>query len=411
MIGKTVRLAVIGLGQRGFLMLQDVLLLRKDVLISALCDVYEDRVEKAAKIVREAGRPKPFLTNDYHEILQYPGTDVVLIDTSWDTHIQIACDAMEAGKMSGMEVGGSCSLNDCWKLVRTYEKTGVCCAMLENCCYARNEMLVLNMVRMGFFGEVVHCSGGYRHDLRDEITRGRENRHYRFQNYLTRCGDNYPTHTLGPIMTILNLNHGNRLTSLVSMASKSRGLHDFIGKDKGTEYDAYSFSFNQGDVVTTMLKCANGESITLTLDTSLPRYYSRGFHVQGTNAMYEEDNKSLFLDGIYKEETKYNWQPHWNNVEEYREYDHPLWKKYLADGVKGGHGGADWLEIDAFIDGCRRNIPMPLDVYDAATLMAVTVLSEESIALGSQSVPVPDFTNGRWMSRKQWEPELPDENV
>ena len=403
MTENVLNIGLIGLGQRGSLMLEDVLVYREDLRVAALCDVYEDRIAGCVETLKKAGKPVPVTTKDYHEILADPKIDAVFVMTPWDSHIRIACEAMEVGKKCGFEVGGSYSLDDCWKLVRTYEKTGVMCAMLENCCYGHNEMLVLNMVRNGMFGEVVHCSGGYRHDLRDEITRGRENRHYRFHNYLGRNGDNYPTHDLGPIMNILDINHGNRILSLVSMASKSRGLHEFILQDKGPDYDAASFDFKQGDVVTTMLKCANGELITLTLDTCLPRSYSRGFHVQGTKAIFEEDNKSILMDGE-TEEVKYNWQPHWGNVEEYREYDHPVWKEYLKNGVKGGHGGADWLEISAFVQGCRKNVPAPLDVYDAATLMAVTALSEESIALGSSPVFMPDFTNGQWMYRKPWEP-------
>ena len=401
---ESLNIAVIGLGQRGTLLLKDTILPQPDVNVVALCDVYDDRCAENAKAVTDTGRPAPQLFRDYHDALDLDAVDTVIITAAWESHIEIACAAMLAGKAVGFEVGGAYSIEDCWKLIRTYEKTGVPCSMLENTCYGRDELLVLNMVRQGLFGEIVHCAGGYRHDLRDEISRGRENRHYRFRNYLSRCCDNYPTHDLGPIASILDLNHGNRMLSLVSMASKARGLHEFILQDKGADYDATNFQFAQGDVVTTLIKCAHGETISLTLDTSLPRPYSRCFHVQGSKGMYEEDNRSIFIDGKDREFHE-DWKPRWGCVEEYREaYDHPLWKEFLSDGVRGGHNGIDWLLMRAFIDAVKAGKSAPVDVYDAASWMAISTLSEQSIALGSAPVAIPDFTSGQWLLRPQWQP-------
>ena len=395
---------LIGLGQRGTLLTQDTLLPQKDLKIVALCDLYQDRCEALAATVEKSGRPKPQTTQDYHALLAMPEIDAVIVTSAWEAHIDIACDAMRAGKIVGFEVGGTYDVEDCWRLVRTYEQTGVPCSMLENSCYDRDELLVLNMVRQGLFGEIVHCAGGYRHDLRDEVSRGRENRHYRFRNYLNRCCDNYPTHDLGPISSILDINHGNRLLTLVSMASKARGLHEFILRDKGPDSDAAKLHFAQGDVVTTMIKCAHGETICLTLDTTLPRPYSRCFHVQGTKAMYDEDNRSICMDG---KDDKFHddWKPRWGCVEEYRaEYDHPIWKQFLADGVRGGHNGVDWLVIRRFIEAAKAGTASPVDVYDAATWMSIAPLTEQSIALGSLPVAIPDFTKGKWMLRPQWQP-------
>lgn len=276
--------------------------------------------------------------------------------------------------------------------------------MLENCCYGRDELMVLNMVRQGVFGEIVHCQGGYRHDLRDEIAGGRENRHYRFRNYLHRNCENYPTHELGPIANVLDINRGNRMLSLVSVASKAVGLHEYLVREKGEGYDASRMQFMQGDVVTTIIKCAHGETICLTLDTTLPRAYSRGFHVQGTKGMYMEDNKSIFLD--QKDNAfDFNWQERWNNIAEYQgQYDHPVWKAYQEEGIRGGHDGMDWLVVRAFFDAAKKKLPVPIDVYDTAAWMCVSGLSEQSIAMGGMPVAIPDFTNGRWMQRKPWEP-------
>jgi len=265
--------------------------------------------------------------------------------------------------------------------------------------------MVLNMVRKGIFGEIVHCQGGYRHDLRNEITYGRENRHYRLNNYMHRNCENYPTHELGPIAKILNINRGNRMLTLTSMASKARGLHEYILKNEGPQHDLANYQFAQGDVVTTTILCAHGETIVLTLDTTLPRAYSRGFHVQGTKAMYMEDNNSIFIDGVHNE-YDFNWKAQWNNFEQYREkYEHPLWRNYKP-GEDAGHGGMDTLVLMAFFDSVRRQVQTPIDVYDMASWMSITALSEQSIAMGGHPVAIPDFTNGKWLNREP-EPEGP----
>ena len=178
------KVAVVGLGNRGASLLKHCILPREDVRVAAVCDTYEDRRERAAAMVTEAASRPRSSTGDYREILRMPEVDAVIIMASWESHINLACDCMRAGKYTAVEVGGAYSVDDCWRLVRTYEETGVPCMMLENCCYGRDELMALNMVRQGIFGEVIHCQGGYRHDLRDEVSYGREERHYRFRNYL-----------------------------------------------------------------------------------------------------------------------------------------------------------------------------------------------------------------------------------
>ena len=401
---KKIGIALVGLGNRGISMLKDCLLPRREVEILSVCDVYEDRRARAVQSIKEAGRPEPLSTADYREAIDRPDVDAVLLMTPWDDHINLACFAMRSRKYTGMEVGGAYSLDDCWKLVRTFEETGTPCMLLENCCYGRDELMVLNMVRQGLFGEIVHCQGGYRHDLRDEVSFGRENRHYRFRNYRARCCENYPTHELGPIANVLDINRGNRLVSLVSMASKAAGLHEYLQREKGSSYDGTRLPYAQGDVVTTILKCARGETICITLDTTLPRFYSRGFHVQGTRGMYMEDNHSVFLDG-QDNAFDFKWREKWGCADAYRDaYEHPVWKAYLEQGVRGGHDGMDWLEMDAFLRAVSEQAPAPIDVYDAAAWMSVSCLSEQSVALGGAPMAIPDFTNGKWLSREPWQP-------
>ncbi|MBC8543378.1 Gfo/Idh/MocA family protein [Bianquea renquensis] len=398
-VKEQLKIGVVGLGGRGTSLLEAVMIPMEDISIIGVCDKYEDRRMHAAQMVKEKKGNEPLCTADYKEILALGELDALVVTTSWADHLQPAIDAMKAGKRVAMEVGGAYSLDQLWQLVHTSEETGIPCMMLENCCYGRDELMVRNMVEQGVFGEIVHCQGGYHHDLRHEISFGRENRHYRLDNYKNRNCENYPTHELGPIAKVLKINHGNRMVSLSSVASKSRGLNDYLKREKGDEYDITNYPFAQGDVVTTTIRCAHGETIVLTLDTTLPRAYSRGFHIQGTRAMYMEDNRSLFIDGVHNQ-YDFCWKDQWNNVEEYRDqYEHPIWKQYLAEGIKGGHDGMDWLVFRAFFESVMKDEEPPIDVYDTAAWMCISALSENSIAMGGLPVAIPDFTNGKWITR------------
>lgn len=397
-----VNIGVVGLSGRGSGMLRE-LLHCEGVRVPAVCDKYEDRANRGAEIVKEETGTVPDVYLDYKEMLKREDLDAVFCATTWITHARIATDAMRAGKHVAMEVGGAASIEECWQMVRASEETGKFCMLLENCCYDRKEMAIYNMVKQGIFGEIIHMQGGYQHDLRDEISLGRENRHGRLYNFQMRNGELYPTHQLGPISKVLGINRGNRYISVCSMASKSRGLNEWIKKNKGEDYDLADYHFNQGDVVTTMIKCANGETVVLTHDCSLPRPYSRAYRVQGTKGIYMEDGNSIYLEGRTKHKEG-DWMHHGESFDDYLdEFEHPLWKKYKIDGVhEGGHGGMDFLVLSAFAESVRLDAKPPIDVYDAAVWMAVTCLSEQSIAVGGAPVPFPDFTNGMWIDREPY---------
>lgn len=401
---ETVNIGVIGLGGRGQGNLGE-LLNCEGVRVTAVCDKYEDRAQRGREIVEEKTGTTPGVYLDYKELLKRDDLDAVAIFTTWITHGRIAIDAMRAGKHAAIEVGGAASIEECYQMVRASEESGKFCMLLENCCYDRAEMALYNMVRQGLFGEIIHMQGGYQHDLRDEICLGRENRHGRLFNFQHRNGELYPTHQLGPISKVLGINRGNRYISLSSFASKTRGLHEWILNNKGADYDLASCNFNQGDVVTTVIKCANGETVLLTHDCSLPRPYSRGYRIQGTKGIYMEDGGTIYLEGI-SHENKEHWTHTWESFEDdgyLEKYDHPLWKKYRVDGIHaGGHGGMDFLVLSAFVESVRLDAKPPIDVYDTATWMAITCLSEQSIAMGGLPVPVPDFTAGMWIDREPY---------
>lgn len=399
---KEINLGIIGHGHRGAGMLGTILECFGDIKVTYVCDEYEDRTIDAAKNVREICGKAPASTTNPYELIKSDKVNCVMIFAAWEAHIPLAVEAMKAGKTVALEVGGAYSVDDCWNLVRTYEETKTPFMMLENCCYGKYELMLLEVMKKKGFGKVSHCTGAYGHDLRSEITGGIKNRHYRLRNYITRNCDNYPTHALGPIAKLLKINKGNRMISLVSVASVANGLADYIKRNLEDDANLKDLNFIQGDVVTTIIKCAGGETITLNLDTTLPRFYSRGLTIRGTYGGFCEDNRSIYFDnGMINEENEFDWKAQWGNAEEYLQENLPeIWKKYGADAESTGHEGMDYMVLKAFFESVKNDMEMPIDVYDAAAWMAVTALSECSVANGGAPVAIPDFTCGKWLKDK-----------
>ncbi len=396
---EKVKIAFIGLGHRGPGLLR-LLANMTDVEIVGLSDLYQDRLEGGLAILKDNGYKKmPVADLDYRKLLDVPGVQAVITPSSWTSHVPILLDAMEHGLYAATEVGGATSIEQCWQLVHTSKRTGMPCMLLENCCYGREEMTVMNMIKHGLFGELVHAEGGYRHDLREEVCMGEENRHYRLVNYSNRNGDVYPTHDLGPIAKYLGINRGNRMVMLSSMASKSVGLNEWSLQHRGADDPLTKRHFTLGDVVTTNIKCAHGETITLFHDTSLPRPYSRANLLQGTKGIWQEDTRGVFFEGVSRK-TKH-WTHEWEKIDDYfGKYEHPLWKFFQRAGVRGGHGGMDYLVLRAFVEAVKHHTQTPIDVYDTASWMAITTLSEDSANMGSMPVAIPDFTDGAWINRE-----------
>lgn len=396
-----IRIGLIGFGGRGKGLLRGVLIndsFLDEVVVTAVCDLYEDRALEAKKEVDEKyGVTTTFASTNWRDLLDKNKIDAIVIASAWESHSDIAIGFMEAGIPVGLEVGGAYSIDQCWQLVRTQQRTNTKFMFLENCCYGRKEMLCMNMFDQGVLGDITYCTGAYIHDLRDEICGGFQKRHYRLRNFMLRNCDNYPTHDLGPISKILGINYNNRMLTLTSSGSKAASLENHVKVHADKYPELQGVRFNQSDFTNTNIKCANGELINLTFGTSSPRPYSRMFTICGTKGTYMEDTKSVYLDrDIDKEPEK--WQDYWDNQEKYfEEFDHPLWKKNMETGIVGGHGGMDGNVFAAFFQYLRDERECPIDVYDAASWMCISTLSEQSIALGGAPVAIPDFTEGKWL--------------
>ncbi|MDP6569809.1 MAG: Gfo/Idh/MocA family oxidoreductase [Candidatus Marinimicrobia bacterium] len=408
-----VRMGFIGTGLRG----QWVLWLAAkypEVDIPAICDIDDGMIASALKILKDAGKPEPAVykegDEDFRRMVKHEKLDGVYIATPWEWHAEMSLASMNAGIHVGTEVPAALTVDECWDLVNTSESTGKFCMIMENVCFRRDVMAVLNMVRDGLFGELLHCQGGYQHDLRhvkfndgkqpygggvEFGTKGYSEAKWRTQHSVNRNGDLYPTHGLGPVSTMLDINRGNRLLRLTSTATQGRGLHNYIVKHGGKDHPNTKVNFKLGDIVTTVIKCANGETILLSHDTNSPRPYSLNFRVQGTNGIWMRDNQSIYIEDRSPE-------PHiWESDETYlQEYDHPLWKKFENEAAGSGHGGMDFFIVRAFIEAVKRDIAPPIDVYDSVSMSVICPLSEKSIANNSSSIEIPDFTRGKWKNNK-----------
>jgi len=408
-VKEVARLGLIGVGGRGRSHLRN-LLNRKDVIIPAICDIDAAALLKSQEMLNRAGHKKAeeYTGSEkaYLQLLERNDIDGVVISTPWLWHTRMSVDTMKAGKYAGVEVSAALTLEECWDLVNTWEETQVPLMILENVCYRRDVMAVLNMVRQNVFGEPVHCRCGYRHDLRDVkfdpgVTFGEGangEARWRTQHSIYQNGDLYPTHGAGPIATMLNINRGNRFTTLVSTATKSRGLHEYIlnHPEGGINHPNAQIRWKLGDVVTSLISTAMGETILVTHDTNLPRPYSLNFSVQGTKGITDFDShtRRIYVEGVSKHHT-------WDDMNEgwLEKYDHPLWKRYGEYAQGSGHGGMDFFVIHAFVEIIKRQALPPLDAYDAAAWSAITPLSEMSIANGGEPQDFPDFTKGNWIKR------------
>jgi predicted dehydrogenase len=391
---KPVRIGMVGVGSRGTGLLRNLLDL-PGVQVPAICDINEANLSRAQGIVEKAGRSKAEGYSkgieDYRRLVERADLDAVVNATPWEWHAPIAVAAMKAGKYAAVEVPAALTVEECWELVDTSEKTGMPCMILENVCYYRNVLMVLNMIQQGVLGELIHAEAGYQHDVRGgKISAGGDLR-WRGVHSAKRNANVYPTHPIGPVAWWMNINRGDRFTYLVSMSSKARGINNYARKRLGPQHPLAKRPFALGDVNTTLIRTENGLTVTLYHDTNLPRPYDLILRVQGTEGIY-----SGTLEKIYVEDRSP--KPHtWEDPDAYyKQYEHSIWKTLGETARNYGHGGGDYIELHQFVKAVRNKTQTPIDVYDTATWSVITPLTEKSVASKSGPIDFPDFTRGRW---------------
>ncbi|MCP4452551.1 MAG: Gfo/Idh/MocA family oxidoreductase [Planctomycetes bacterium] len=392
---KRVRLGIVGVGGRGRSLTQ-TLLNMPHVDVNAICDINRQAAASAANAVAKARGQKPdTYSKDDHAfmtLMDRDDLDAVIIATPWRWHTPMAVYCMEAGKYAGVEVPAALTLDECWALVNTSEKTGVPCMMLENWSFRRDNLAVLNMIRKGLLGDTRHCHCAHSHDCIDHWFFDSKTGQDRWPaKYLLKYNrDQYPTHSVGPVYSWMDIGCGDYLDTLTSTATGSSGINDMFRRRFGPDHPGAKRTYAQGDIVTTVVKTKQGKSIVINYDMQLPRPYDNRWVIQGTRGIYDEARNAVYLSD--KSPAYHQWEP----FDAYQKaYDHTWWKQEY----EGGHGGTDYLELKLFVDAVRTGTQTPLAVYDAVLMSCIVPLSGHSIEAGSAPIPVPDFTRGQWKTR------------
>ncbi|HEO69703.1 MAG TPA: alpha-N-acetylgalactosaminidase [Candidatus Hydrogenedentes bacterium] len=392
-----VRVGFVGIGKRGSYLVRTLLALER-VEVRAVCDIVEDRVAQAQQWVVEAGQAKPAgyagTETVFRDLCEQEDLDLVINAAPWEWHVPICVAAMQAGKHTFTEVPAAVTEDECWQLIETAERTRRHCVMMENCCYFRNAMMVLSMVRKGLLGRLIHCEAGYQHyRIANNVFDAEGNLLWCGEHEARRDGNLYPTHPVGPVGQWMNINRGDQFDYLVSMSGKSLGLNIYAAEHFGPDHPLATREYALGDINTTLIRTKNGCTITLYHDTQVPRPYDLIYRAQGTKGLYMGTLDKIYIEGRSK--------PHeWEAIDGYlEEYEHPLWKALAAQAIGHGHGGADFLMLWRFMKCLREGLPMDSDVYDAAAWSVIAPLSERSVADKSRPIDFPDYTRGTWPQR------------
>ncbi|MGI6138454.1 MAG: Gfo/Idh/MocA family oxidoreductase [Candidatus Hydrogenedentales bacterium] len=391
-----VRIAMVGVGGMGTNHLGNLLKL-EGVDILAVCDIDEEKATHAQDMVEAAGQKRPTAycrgERDFERLCAEEELDLVYTATPHKWHVPVCVAAMENGKHAATEVPAAPTLEGCWQLVDTAEATKKHCVMMENCCYGRTEMAVLNMVRQGVLGELLHAECGYLHDIRDIYLQTSPGRKWFQENPLTRNGNLYPTHGLGPVAQCMNINRGDQFSHLVSMSSPGLGLAQYAKEKLPADDPRQDLKFKSGDVNTVLIQTQLGRTITVLYNCNNPRPYTRINLVQGTRGIVQGYPDRVHIEGVSPDHE-------WEEMEAYYDrYDAKLWRDQGDTVTRYGHGGMDFLEDMRLIACLRAGLPTDQDVYDAAAWSAIGPLSERSVAGRAAVTDVPDFTRGRWRDR------------
>lgn len=394
---ETVRIGFVGVGLQGGSHVRNFLSI-EGVEIAALCDVDETRAAEVASWIAAEGRPEPDLytrgETDFNRLCERDDLDLVFNSTPWKWHVPVCVEAMETGKHTAVEVPAAYTVEDCWRLVETAERTRLHCVMMENCCYGYREMMILNMVRSGALGELLHAEGAYIHDLRGIKFSDANEGLWRWQHSIDRNGNLYPTHGIGPLAQCLDINRGDQFDFAVSMSSNARGLDLYAQKNLAPDDPRARAHYALGDMNSSLIRTRLGRSILLQHDTTTPRPYSRINLVQGTTGTVTGYPDRVYLEGRSAEHG-------WEELEVYKEeFEHPLWAEQGEAAAGARHGGMDFLEDYRLIKCLREGLPMDMDVYDAAAWSVLTEITERSVAAGSRPVEIPDFTRGAWQRNR-----------
>ncbi|MDH8701944.1 putative dehydrogenase [Dysgonomonadaceae bacterium PH5-43] len=390
-----VKIGIIGLGVRATRAIKRFMHI-EGVEIKAICDVVPLNISQAQSIISQHNKPKAdeYVGDDAWKLVcQRTDLHLIYICTDWKSHTPMSVYAMECDKHVAVEVPAATTVDECWQLVNTAERTQKHCMMLENCCYDAFELTTLNMVKQGLFGEIIHAEGAYIHDLRERILSNefgmRRGGNWQTNYNAQHTGNPYPTHGFGPICQALNIHRGDKLKRLVSMSSKAIGMTLYAEETYGQNSPEANQKYKLGDMNTTLIYTEQGKTILIQHDISNPRPYSRIHLLSGTKGYTQKYPVKQFA---------FHPNPDYVlNEKEMRDlleqYQHPFLTTY---GKQANEICPDrpWdFIMDSRLIHCLRNgLPLDQDVYDAAEWSCLVELTEESVLGGNIPIEIPDFT-------------------
>ena len=395
---EKVRVGIIGLGNRGPGHMKNLSQIQ-EVEIKALCDIRPEKAEQAKKML-EGTRHNPTLysghEDEWKKLCERDDIDLVVVVTPWYMHARMAIYVMEQGKHAVSEVALAATIDECWQLLETAERTRKHCMMLANYCYNQFELTMLNMARQGFFGEIVHGEGGY---IANKIGNNfRKNFYWDMwwlkQNTIHK-GNIYPIHGFEFLCQMMDINRGDKLNRLVSVESgdfiMSKEAHKLAAEDDF--YSEFKDREFRGNINTSVIKTAKGRTIVVQHDASTYRPYTLKHEIYGMEAS---------VQGYPRPPRIYTREKGYLSAEEYQsiiaQYKPDIFKREDLTGQKSSSEfGADMLMMRRLVDCLRNGLPLDMDIYDGVSMSSVLPLSEWSVNNGSQPIDIPDFTAGAWM--------------
>jgi len=411
----TIRLAVAG-GNRGARFDEVLGGLEEQIELVAVCDPSDE-----VRAQWTDGRPQLKAFESFEEMVEDPEIDAVFIATPMMLHAGQALTALNAGKHVLSEVIAAATLDECYALVETVEKTGLTYMMAENYCYRREAMMIKNMAEQGVFGDLTYAEGAYIHDCRDLMFNADLTRTWRGGATGTGAtqasrGNGYPTHSLGPVAQWLGINRGDRLIRTTTFVTKSAARQEWarsvLPDGHFDTKDSAWLDFT--DSATTLIETDQGRVIALRKDSASPRPHNMALHtLQGTNGAYmsgrfDGEDPLVWLDGVspgvspanfgYKDKARpaglvngaerAEWQPLWDLSDQ---YEHPYWKELGEEAIRAGHGGGGFFVMYDFARAVAGEIAPPIDVYDAVTWSSIFPISIENVKRNGEPLDVPDF--------------------
>ncbi len=383
-VENPIRLGAVGLGYRNLANVLPKALTYEEYELAAVCDKRPEVVEHAVSDLDAKHGVRVCGYTDCDQMISEQQLDAVAVLVDVDKQVPVACRAMEQGCHVMMEVPVAYSIEHCWELVTTVERTGKVFLLMEQLRYSGYIQAWRKIVQSGVIGKPLFVEGEYFDDKPDAFFQDGSGRFYTPQ----QAQDNpearptwrhvaptigYLPHELSPLLHVLE----DRVVKVVGMSVR----------DRSYRYE----NVKRADIQVALMHTEKDSILRMAVAHTVPGI-SRGelgthwHHIKGTEGVLEWNRSSkgqclMWVDG---------WQ-----------LDEPLevpWKVARADASEqvktSGHGGVDYYPLACFADAVLRDMPLEFDVYKAVETAAPAIMAAASIEQGSMPLELPDFRPG-----------------